>query len=506
MIRAFRSTLEDMEDKRSVHSIHSLRSTRSYLLNRPVSDISYIDEESATKTGQTTLINRNNNQGGTLTVPPARGQSAGGGGGGSGNNSGRVKSHGGGMCGGGIAPITNTLNMNNNNVGGGSITVPVPTNTSATNCKATTETAYRVQTKGLDGRRGKNKSKGCSDAQTQSSESSFTVAAAAEQQSAENVFDQQQQPQPVSTSGICVQVESLVSQVTSTQTPPQTSILPPSTSPLPMAAAAAAASGLMPPAAAVGAATLLPSPIYPAPGFGYDPSYCQFLGQAADGYQYELVRRPSIGAAVAAAVVPPPPPQQPLQTSVSAAAGTAADCLLVPATPFNQQRRLSGSQSPVPHAQFNPVAGIHPTRSSSPNPHLVSLAASMPGSFDSCAGPPPPTTPIFIQQHQPHPILAPSAAQAVSASRAPQSIVMSSVVSGSPRHFMTTAPPNLYATPTGGGPSGYQPPPLVDPASYATNTTDCSWQTAPSSLPTNPTPHATSTGSDLPKPIQETSI
>ena len=503
MIRAFRSTLEDMEDKRSVHSIHSLRSTRSYLLNRPVSDISYIDEESAAKTGQTTLINRNNNQGGTLTVPPARGQSAGGGGG-SGNNSGRVKSHGGGMCGGGIAPITNTLNMNNNNVGGGSITVPVPTNTSATNCKATTETAYRVQTKGLDGRRGKNKSKGCSDAQTQSSESSFTVAAAAEQQSAENVFDQQQQPQPVSTSGICVQVESLVSQVTSTQTPPQTSILPPSTSPLPMAAAAAAASGLMPPAAAAGAATLLPSPIYPAPGFGYDPSYCQFLGQAADGYQYELVRRPSIGAAVAAAVVPPPP-QQPLQTSVSAAAGTAADCLLVPATPFNQQRRLSGSQSPVPHAQFNPVAGIHPTRSSSPNPHLVSLAASMPGSFDSCAGPPPPTTPIFIQQHQPHPILAPSAAQAVSASRAPQSIVMSSVVSGSPRHFMTTAPPNLYATPTGGGPSGYQPP-LVDPASYATNTTDCSWQTAPSSLPTNPTPHATSTGSDLPKPIQETSI
>ena len=502
MIRAFRSTLEDMEDKRSVHSIHSLRSTRSYLLNRPVSDISYIDEESAAKTGQTTLINRNNNQGGTLTVPPARGQSAGGGGG-SGNNSGRVKSHGGGMSGGGIAPITNTLNMNNNNVGGGSITVPVPTNTSATNCKATTETAYRVQTKGLDGRRGKNKSKGCSDAQTQSSESSFTVAAAAEQQSAENVFDQQQ-PQPVSTSGICVQVESLVSQVTSTQTPPQTSILPPSTSPLPMAAAAAAASGLVPPAAAAGAATLLPSPIYPAPGFGYDPSYCQFLGQAADGYQYELVRRPSIGAAVAAAVVPPPP-QQPLQTSVSAAAGTTADCLLVPAAPFNQQRRLSGSQSPVPHAQFNPVAGIHPTRSSSPNPHLVSLAASMPGSFDSCAGPPPPTTPIFIQQHQPHPILAPSAAQAVSASRAPQSIVMSSVVSGSPRHFMTTAPPNLYATPTGGGPSGYQPP-LVDPASYATNTTDCSWQTAPSSLPTNPTPHATSTGSDLPKPIQETSI
>lgn len=42
VIRAFRSTLEDMEEKRSVHS---LRSTRSYL-NRPMSDISYVDEDS----------------------------------------------------------------------------------------------------------------------------------------------------------------------------------------------------------------------------------------------------------------------------------------------------------------------------------------------------------------------------------------------------------------------------------------------------------------------------
>jgi len=41
VIRAFRSTLEDMEEKRSVHS---LRSTRSYL-SRPMSDISYVDED-----------------------------------------------------------------------------------------------------------------------------------------------------------------------------------------------------------------------------------------------------------------------------------------------------------------------------------------------------------------------------------------------------------------------------------------------------------------------------
>jgi len=44
VIRAFKSTLEDMEEKRSCHSMHSVRSTRSYLA-RPTSDISYIDDD-----------------------------------------------------------------------------------------------------------------------------------------------------------------------------------------------------------------------------------------------------------------------------------------------------------------------------------------------------------------------------------------------------------------------------------------------------------------------------
>ena len=44
VIRAFKSTLEDMEEKRSCHSMHSVRSTRSYL-SRPASDISYIEDE-----------------------------------------------------------------------------------------------------------------------------------------------------------------------------------------------------------------------------------------------------------------------------------------------------------------------------------------------------------------------------------------------------------------------------------------------------------------------------
>uniref|UniRef100_T1J4D2 Calcium-transporting ATPase n=1 Tax=Strigamia maritima TaxID=126957 RepID=T1J4D2_STRMM len=45
VVRAFRSTLEDMEDRRSVHSLHSLRSSRSHPGPRPLSDISFIDED-----------------------------------------------------------------------------------------------------------------------------------------------------------------------------------------------------------------------------------------------------------------------------------------------------------------------------------------------------------------------------------------------------------------------------------------------------------------------------
>ncbi|XP_069165984.1 plasma membrane calcium-transporting ATPase 2 isoform X2 [Procambarus clarkii] len=49
VIRAFKSTLEDLEERRSCHSLHSLhsmRNSRSHQGNRPMSDISYIDEDS----------------------------------------------------------------------------------------------------------------------------------------------------------------------------------------------------------------------------------------------------------------------------------------------------------------------------------------------------------------------------------------------------------------------------------------------------------------------------
>lgn len=51
VVRAFKSTLEDVEDKRSIHSIHSLhslRSSRSHPSGRPLSDISFIDEDGKT--------------------------------------------------------------------------------------------------------------------------------------------------------------------------------------------------------------------------------------------------------------------------------------------------------------------------------------------------------------------------------------------------------------------------------------------------------------------------
>lgn len=55
VIRAFRSTLEDLEERRSVHSLHSLhsmRSSRSHTGPRPLSDFTYIDEDS------TNLLNK----------------------------------------------------------------------------------------------------------------------------------------------------------------------------------------------------------------------------------------------------------------------------------------------------------------------------------------------------------------------------------------------------------------------------------------------------------------
>lgn len=56
VIRAFKSNLEDLEERRSIHSLHSLHSLRSSRSHtggpwppRPLSDITYIDEDPTTK-------------------------------------------------------------------------------------------------------------------------------------------------------------------------------------------------------------------------------------------------------------------------------------------------------------------------------------------------------------------------------------------------------------------------------------------------------------------------
>ena len=271
-------------------------------------------------------------------------------------------------------------------------------------------------------------SKYCSDAQTQSAESSFAVAEAeAAALAAASNFDgggyQSTHNQPfyqvphntdllppreqAANRPVCVQVG-----VPSRGASPSF-LGPPSPQP----------HGLAPQYAPT--THLIPSPLYPAPGFGYDPSYCQLLGQAADGFQYELVRRPSIG-----------PPE-----------------LTVPGLDPMLQRRLSGgiqqiqqqtasqtmgggsisvgSYPPPSHSPVPPgYTGLAPT-SAATAPHLATAnLSSMPGSFDSTAGPPQ-SSPIFIQSS--HTQARPS--------------LLAQPVNASQRHFHSLAPvTTIYST------------------------------------------------------------
>lgn len=87
VIRAFKSTLEDLEERRSVHSLHSLHSLRSSRSHtgpwppRPLSDITYIDEDpSATKLSPQPLKNERDEHRllspNTLKPPPYNPQNA----------------------------------------------------------------------------------------------------------------------------------------------------------------------------------------------------------------------------------------------------------------------------------------------------------------------------------------------------------------------------------------------------------------------------------------------
>ena len=410
VIRAFRSTLEDMEEKRSVHS---MRSTRSYLA-RPMSDISYVDEDTLSPTSGHGMVladgsNRRHRQNNSCK----------------GMKSGSQRDSNSGHFGGGINAQTQEQNSS-----------VISTNNSNNQHQylKVEGTSYRVHRGGGGGSNtagnpkreqlhSRQHSAQSADAQTQSAESSFAVD------------DAPGPPLP------CVQIVSSSPSpqpAGSVQPTPQPAMPPRVASPSLLIATASPGPqpGSIPaagqpagpaPGTAVTVQTtggalqthLLPSPIY---GFGYDPSYCQYLGQGVDGYQYELVRRPSIG-----------PPVE----------------LLVPQAPAD-------------------VGGMHQRRASGHGiPYLT--PNSMQASFESTTGPPPSSTPIFIQQQQP---LSPRH------------------LHHNPQQVAPQAPPQQQVAPHS---------PLHRPSS------DSAWgvtTTTSSSGPTGPP----NTNNDIPKLIHETSI
>lgn len=365
VIRAFRSTLEDMEEKRSVHSIHSLRSTRS-MLNRPMSDISYIDEE-------------------TVLGTAARGQSFSGAGGSSSFNGGGL-----------LAAPRHGMNASRTKPSSGSegSSSSAAAATSRNNFLKVEGQTYRVcrnvgrQDAAANGGGGGNTTltvRRTSDAQTQSAESSFqeeTEPPAAAVPTSGHPPQQQQQsfdmscatannnfpPMQASSARMATNNDDFayaaayvhVVGVPSSSRGPSPVLLGPTPVQYSMAG--------------TGPTHLLPSPLFSAVNYGYDPTYCQYLGQAADGYQYELVRRPSMGAPPSPIPPPPPPSHHDLLMPTHYSSQSRSGSLLVP------------SVSPVPHFTHHQH---HPGLS------------SMQGSFDSVGGPP--TTPIFMQPASPRP-------------------------------------------------------------------------------------------------------
>ncbi len=454
VIRAFRSTLEDMEEKRSVHS---LRSTRSYL-SRPMSDISYIDEENLSPTA---AHYRRQQQHHHHHHHQQQQQQQ--------DQYGRVNGSGSGYSrGAGLrqdSTNSNTPSIATNTVGGGGqqpgqyLKVEGSAyrvhRSNASTSTGTNPAAGLTASGSRSGAAASSRPRASSDAQTQSAESSFACEDLVEQE-----LVAAPQPSVVGYAPATQMVGPCVQVVSTSPQPPQ----PRGASPILLApasatsAASAAAAGTAVTVQHAGGALqthLLPSPIY---NFGYDPSYCQPIGQAADGYQYELVRRPSFGPAMP----------------------TAADLL----TPSNMQmRRPSGGVSPLPFAAAGMGGG-------GPNPTLAQThflnPNSLQGSFDSALGPPP-TTPIFIQQQQP-PVsprhLQQQQQQPTMAMASAQAIYFSSggTASSTPQR---QPPPGSGAAPI--------PPPDWGNPGATTNSAAAAGNT-------------TNNSSDIPKLIHETSI
>ena len=314
MIRAFKSTLEDMEEKRSIHSLRTAaeRERRQNNLRSTAAgaggDISYIDEDGGlgsnglgSKSGRTTRHTENQ----YLKV---EGQTY------------RVQR---------VVQQPNTAAT--------AAMLPVP----------------------------QDRIRRCSDAQTQSNESSFEALTTHQQHLHSH-------PHPLTTASSALSaaitnncdaaVDSSSSQ-TRVQVGPVGHVLPHPQSAVPHSVSSSRNPSPVPhppPPPYPTAFFPVPAPPSPVPAvlqaaYGYDPSYCQYLGQAADGYQYELVRRPSLG--------------NPLAAAASAAAASAASELAVPP---NHVLRRPSTGSPYPPPPHSPYGG--------------GLAAtSLHGSFDSCA-------------------------------------------------------------------------------------------------------------------------
>ena len=486
-----------MEDRRSVHSIHSYRSNRG--MTRPISDISFIDEEtlSPSSAASRAIAARQSSNGGA-GLAPTRGSTHG-------MSNHARKSVGSISAGGGamtvtvpsanISSSTNTSAFRNNNnlnddANRNNTASAMIRGSNATNISTIQNTSTNAAVSGSMVHHQRitepKSSKYCSDAQTQSAESSFAVAEAEAAALAEAAnFDgggypttntQFSYPTPLNTDliptreqaasrPVCVQVG-----VPSRGASP--SLLgPPSPQP----------PGMLAPNPPL--THLIPSPLYPAPGFGYDPSYCQLLGQAADGYQYELVRRPSFGAPEL--TIPGLDPM--LQRRLSG----GLPSMQQPAPPTVTGGSISaGGYPPPPHSPVPPgYPGLAPLNAATA-PHLgTANLNSMPGSFDSTAGPPQ-SSPIFIQSShsQTRPVVAvPSInpSQRHFHSLAPVTTVYSASSISAPQPQYTAAVPPSSALHH--RPSNVSPSPILGPDWGASNVT-------------------VSSPGEMPKLIHETSI
>ena len=182
---------------------------------------------------------------------------------------------------------------------------------------------------------------------------------------------------------------------------------------------------LVPPTAFVS----VPAPPSPVPAvlqaaYGYDPSYCQYLGQAADGYQYELVRRPSLGNQLAAA-------------------NAAASELAVPSDHVLRRPSTGSPYPPPPHSPYG--GGL--------------AATSLHGSFDSCSA-----------EAGTRPMPSPSAAAAAAAAAAAVGppLLVSSSHSPSYHHHHSSQHVLYHAqpAPTAAQPVLFTQQPPFQPASY----------------------------------------